>query len=85
MERYTVMVCTVGGEDRDGNEVDEPVVFDGSYNEALEFFDNNENLCMIDDLFESMPDGYILIDSDRRGSRQVYDVDDIMEAIWEMS
>ena len=79
----TVTVYTVGGTDDDGNEIEEPVVFEGYYNEAVKFFSNEDNLFKINKIYNDMPDGYIMIETERY-SREVYDVCEIMDKIEEM-
>lgn len=81
--RFTVTVCTVGGTDENGEELYEPVVFEGSYAEAVEFFNDEENADYVERMVNSMPDGYILIENDSY-SRSVYGVYDIFDAIAEM-
>ena len=76
-------VCTVGGIDSNGNEVEEPTVFDGRYNEAVVFFEDERNLNRINAIFQNMEDGYIVVTCGNY-ARQVYDVDDIMDAIESM-
>ena len=79
----TVTVYTVGGTDGDGNEIDEPVVFDGYYREAVIFFADENNVKNIQQIFENMPDGYIYVEVGDYAS-EVYDATEIMDAIEEM-
>lgn len=81
--QITVTVYTVGGVDNDGNEIDEPVVFDGRYNEAVIYFSNEGNLSHIQDIYRAMPDGYIYVECGDY-AREVYDAWEIMDAIEEM-
>lgn len=79
----TVTVYTVGGTDTNGNEVDEPIVFQGYYKDAVEFFGNEENLSNIQNIYDNMPDGYITIETDD-WCREAYDAYEIMQIIEEM-
>lgn len=81
--QITVTVYTVGGTDDDGNDIEEPIVFDGRYNDAVEFFDNEENLANIQNIYDNMPDGYITIETDD-WCREAYDAYEIMQIIDEM-
>ena len=80
---FIITICTVGGVDSDGNEVDEPVVFDGDYNEAVDFFTNEDNLSRLVKIYDDMSDGYIIVESDHY-SREIYDVYEILKTIEEM-
>ena len=75
-----VTVYTVGGCDDEGNDVYEPIVFDGYYKDAIEFFNNEENLLSIDSIVRGMPDGYIIVEVGNYAT-EVYDVYEIMETI----
>lgn len=75
-----VTVYTVGGCDDEGNDVYEPIVFDEYYKDAIEFFNNEENLLLIDSIMRSMPDGYIMVEVGNN-SIETYDAFEIMEAI----
>ena len=78
--RVCVTVYTVGGIDRDGNEVDEPIVFEGFVAEAFNFFSNEENVEAVQRIFEEMPDGYIYVEVGNYG-REVYDTNEIYGTI----
>ena len=81
--QITITVYTVGGVDDDGNEIDEPIVFDGRYNDAVKFLNNETNLYNIQRIIDEMPNPYIYIQCGKR-SREVFDPWEIMEAIEEM-
>ena len=78
--QITVTVYTVGGIDDNGNEMDEPIVFDGRYHDAINFFNDETNLNNIQQIVDGMPDPYIYIECGNY-SREVYDPREIMEAI----
>ena len=79
----TVDVCTIGGIDEDGNQIEEPTVFVGHYPEANEFFGDEKNLKKINQVFNNMPDGYIIVTAGNY-FREVYDANEVMDAIEEM-
>lgn len=79
----TVTIYTVGGTDDDGNEIEEPVVFEGSYNEAIKFFSNEDNLFKINKIYNDMPNGCILIETEKY-MEEAYDAYEIMAKIVEM-
>ena len=81
--KITVTVYTVGGTDSDGNEVEEPTVFDGYRNEAVRFFSDKDNLTRINRILHDMWDGYIMVEVGNY-SRETYDANDIMDTIDEM-
>ena len=81
--QITVTVYTVGGTDDDGNDIEEPIVFDGRYNDAVKFFENGKNLDNIQQIVDGMPDPYITVECGNY-SRDVHDPWEIMEAIEEM-
>ena len=81
--KITVTIYTVGGVDENGNEVEEPTVFDGYKNEAIEFFGDEDNLSKINRILDDMWDGYIMVEVGEY-SREVYDVYEIMDVIDEM-
>ena len=81
--QITVTVYTIGSTDDDGNYIEEPIVFDGRYNDAVEFFGNGENLENIQQIMDNMPDSYIYVECGDY-TREVYDPWEIMEAIEEM-
>ena len=81
--KINVTVYTVGGIDDDGNEVDEPIVFQGYYKDAVEFFGDEGNVTNIQSIYDNMPDGYITIETDY-WCREAYDADDIMQIINQM-
>lgn len=79
----TVRVMTVGGVNENGEEVDEPVVFEGSYNEALDFWYNEVYLRRVEQVVREMPDGYIEVETGTN-SRQVYSAYDVLDTIDEI-
>ncbi len=82
-KRITITVYTVGGVDLDGNEVDEPVVFDGHYSDACNFLTDEDNLNRIQKIMEDLDDGYIEVEVGDY-SREVYDAWEIRDVIEEM-
>lgn len=79
----TVTLFTYGGTDDDGNEIEEPVVFEGYYNKAIKFFSNEDNLFKINKIYNDMPNGYIMIETEKDG-RVANDAYEIMAKILEM-
>ena len=79
----SVTVYTVGGIDDNGNDIEEPTVFYGSYIEAVSFFDDEENIRYVDHVLQNMPDGYVLVEVGNY-DRQIYDANEIMKTIEEM-
>ena len=81
--KISVVVCTVGGVDDDGNDVSEPEVFNGYYFDAVKFFNDPNNLYDVQNILDEMPDGYIIVETGNY-SREVYDAMEILEAIDEI-
>lgn len=81
--RVCVMVCTVGGTDENGNDVYEPTIFEGYANEALKYFSDENNVNEVQRTYESMPDGYILVEMGS-SSFEVYDASELYETIDQM-
>ena len=78
--RIIVTVCTVGGVDENGNDMYEPVVFDGGYPDAAKFFQDENNIIAVQNALYKMPDGYIVVEVGSY-STQVYDAMEIMDMI----
>lgn len=73
-----IWVCTVGGTDDDGNDVNEPIMFEGQYFDAVNYLRDPDNLAAIERELRKMPDGYIMVDIGRNNDI-VGSVDDLLE------
>lgn len=79
-KHITVTVYTVGGTDDDGNDVEEPIVFSGTISEAREWCDDYDTREEVDDMVRAMPDGYLMVESERF-FYDVYSMDDVAELL----
>ena len=88
----SIEVCTIGGVDEDGEDVDEPVIFDDKtpVNTILAAIDpdtdaGDAKCAEINQLLNAMPDGYIQVQAYCRGrdmgDRQVYDAYELYDEI----
>lgn len=88
----SVEVCTVGGVDEDGEDVEEPTIFDDKtpVNDILNAIDpdtdEGDSKCAeINKILNAMPDGYIQVQAYCRGrdmgDRQVYDAYELYDEI----
>lgn len=88
----SVEVCTVGGVDEDGEDVEEPTIFDDKtpVNDILNAIDpdtdaGDAKCAEINKLLNAMPDGYIQVQAYCRGrdmgDRQVYDAYELYDEI----
>lgn len=88
----SVEVCTVGGVDEDGEDVEEPTIFDDKtpVNDILNAIDpdtdaGDAKCAEINKILNAMPDGYIQVQAYCRGrdmgDRQVYDAYELYDEI----
>lgn len=88
----SVEVCTVGGVNEDGEDIDEPTIFDDKtpVNDILKAIDpdtdeGDAKCAEINQLLNAMPDGYIQVQAYCRGrdmgDRQVYDAYELYDEL----
>lgn len=77
-KRVWITICTVGGTDENGNEVNEPEVFNGYAGEGVKWVESHRD--EIESLLYGMPDGYIEVECDQYGT-EVYNADDLIEQL----